>query len=206
MYFENLSTQLGDHLGTKVTIVPGKKQGSGKISLSFYSNEQFEGILERLDFKFDDLEYIEVHNPTKADVPLAGLTLVYKGSVKHTIGSKAPAVKAGGYAVLARSGKTTDNGMLPAMVTYVYTQIGMSNSSGDIAVLSGKTEIDKVSYSKSKPWPGIVLGQTIQLSSSKLTADNNAGANWCQSTAPFTSKSFPAVLKGSPGKANAACK
>lgn len=51
MYMENLSGQLGDHLGTKVTIVPGKKQGSGKISLSFYSNEQFEGILERLDFK-----------------------------------------------------------------------------------------------------------------------------------------------------------
>ena len=51
MYMENLSTQLGDHLGTKVTIVAGKKQGSGKISLSFYSNEQFEGILERLDFK-----------------------------------------------------------------------------------------------------------------------------------------------------------
>jgi ParB family chromosome partitioning protein len=51
MYMENLSAQLGDHLGTKVIIVPGKKQGSGKISLSFYSNEQFEGILERLDFK-----------------------------------------------------------------------------------------------------------------------------------------------------------
>ena len=51
MYMENLSAQLGDHLGTKVTIVPGKKQGSGKISLSFYSNEQFEGILKRLDFK-----------------------------------------------------------------------------------------------------------------------------------------------------------
>ena len=51
MHMENLSAQLGDHLGTKVLIVPGKKQGSGKISLSFYSNEQFEGILERLDFK-----------------------------------------------------------------------------------------------------------------------------------------------------------
>ncbi len=51
MYMENLSSQLGDHLGTKVAILPGKKQGSGKISLSFYSNEQFEGILERLDFK-----------------------------------------------------------------------------------------------------------------------------------------------------------
>lgn len=51
MYMENLSSQLGDHLGTKVSIAPGKKQGSGKISLSFYSNEQFEGLLERLDFK-----------------------------------------------------------------------------------------------------------------------------------------------------------
>ena len=51
MYMENLSTQLGEHLGTRVTISPGQKQGSGKVSISFYSNDQFEGILERLDFK-----------------------------------------------------------------------------------------------------------------------------------------------------------
>ena len=51
MYMENLSTQLGDHLGTKVAIIPGQKQGSGKVTISFYTNEQFEGILERLDFK-----------------------------------------------------------------------------------------------------------------------------------------------------------
>ena len=55
-------------------------------------------------------------------------------------------------------------------------------------------------------WPKVTEGATFQLSSSMLTADNNDGANWCLSASPFTSKSFPAVLKGSPGKANVACK
>ena len=51
MLMENLSTQLGEHLGTQVSITLGKKKGSGKISISFYDNEQFEGILETFNFK-----------------------------------------------------------------------------------------------------------------------------------------------------------
>ena len=51
MYMENLAGQLGSHLGTKVNISLGKKRGSGKVTIDFYDNDQFEGILERLQFK-----------------------------------------------------------------------------------------------------------------------------------------------------------
>ena len=51
MLMENLSNQLGEHLGTQVSITLGKKKGCGKLTISFYSNEQFEGILDTFHFK-----------------------------------------------------------------------------------------------------------------------------------------------------------
>ncbi|MBC8201518.1 MAG: ParB/RepB/Spo0J family partition protein, partial [Planctomycetes bacterium] len=54
MYMDTLGTELGDHLGTKAKIVLGKKKGSGKLTIDFYSNDQFEGILNRLGFKPSD--------------------------------------------------------------------------------------------------------------------------------------------------------
>ena len=50
MFMDNLSGQLEEHLGTQVSIHVGKKKGTGKMSISFYSNEQFEGILHRFGF------------------------------------------------------------------------------------------------------------------------------------------------------------
>lgn len=51
MLMDNLSEQLSEHLGTQVSISLGKKKGSGKMAISFYTNEQFEGILETFNFK-----------------------------------------------------------------------------------------------------------------------------------------------------------
>ena len=51
MFAENMSMQLGDHLGTKVKIALGSKKGSGKLLIEFYDNEQLEGIFDRLAFK-----------------------------------------------------------------------------------------------------------------------------------------------------------
>jgi len=50
MFMQNLAEQLGDHLGTQVSVSLGKKKGSGKLTLSFYSNEQFEGLLDMMNF------------------------------------------------------------------------------------------------------------------------------------------------------------
>ena len=51
MYMDSLSEQLGNHLGTKVDISTGHKKGSGKLTITFYDNDQFEGILDKLHFK-----------------------------------------------------------------------------------------------------------------------------------------------------------
>ncbi len=51
MYMDSLSDQLGNHLGTKVDIATGQKKGSGKLTITFYDNDQFEGILDKLQFK-----------------------------------------------------------------------------------------------------------------------------------------------------------
>ena len=51
MFAENMSSQLGDHLGTKVKIALGPNRGSGKLLIEFFDNEQLEGIFDRLGFK-----------------------------------------------------------------------------------------------------------------------------------------------------------
>ncbi len=51
----DLERQLGDHLGTKVRIHPGKKKGTGRLSIEFYSLDQFDGLMERLGFQGSEL-------------------------------------------------------------------------------------------------------------------------------------------------------
>ena len=51
MFAENMSTQLGDHLGTKVKVTLGSKKGSGKLMIEYFDNDQLEGIFDRLGFK-----------------------------------------------------------------------------------------------------------------------------------------------------------
>jgi ParB family transcriptional regulator, chromosome partitioning protein len=49
-HIEDLQRRLGEHLGSKVQIQPGPKKGAGKITVEFYSLDEFEGILSRLGF------------------------------------------------------------------------------------------------------------------------------------------------------------
>ena len=50
-HVEDLEERLGNHLGTKVRISLGRKKGTGKMSLEFYTLDQFEGLLDRLGFQ-----------------------------------------------------------------------------------------------------------------------------------------------------------
>lgn len=50
VHMQDLERQLGEHLGTKVHVQPGRKKGAGSLTIAFYSFEQFEGLLERLGF------------------------------------------------------------------------------------------------------------------------------------------------------------
>lgn len=48
---ENLQRRLGEHLGTKVKIIPGRKSGSGKLVIDFFDIDHFEGIMRLLQFE-----------------------------------------------------------------------------------------------------------------------------------------------------------
>jgi ParB family chromosome partitioning protein len=46
----DLERQLADHLGTRVTIQLGRKKGSGRLTLDFYSLDQFDGLMQKMGF------------------------------------------------------------------------------------------------------------------------------------------------------------
>ena len=46
----DLEKRLAVHLGTKFSISLGRKKGQGKVTLGFYSLEQFDGLLEKMGF------------------------------------------------------------------------------------------------------------------------------------------------------------
>jgi ParB family chromosome partitioning protein len=47
-HIEDLQTQIGQQLGTKIQIKPGRKKGSGALTLNFYSLDQFDTFLQKL--------------------------------------------------------------------------------------------------------------------------------------------------------------
>lgn len=49
-HLQDLQKQLGEHLGTKVSIRQGKKKGVGRLIVDFYSLDQFDGLLEQFGF------------------------------------------------------------------------------------------------------------------------------------------------------------
>ncbi|MEM7230220.1 MAG: ParB/RepB/Spo0J family partition protein [Planctomycetota bacterium] len=49
-----LQKDLAELLGTKVQVVAGKKKGTGKLVVDFYSFEQFEGLLEQFGYEVRD--------------------------------------------------------------------------------------------------------------------------------------------------------
>ena len=49
-HLQDLQRQLGEHLGTKVVIEQGKKKGTGRLTIDFYSLDQFDGLMQRLGF------------------------------------------------------------------------------------------------------------------------------------------------------------
>ena len=50
-HVQDLEERLEKHLGTKVKINLGRKKGTGRMSLDFYSLDQFDGLLEKLGFE-----------------------------------------------------------------------------------------------------------------------------------------------------------
>jgi ParB family chromosome partitioning protein len=53
-HMADLQKRLGEHLGTKVHLQSGRAKGSGKLIIDFYSIDQFEGLLRRMDFEMQE--------------------------------------------------------------------------------------------------------------------------------------------------------
>jgi ParB family chromosome partitioning protein len=53
-HLDDLQKRLAAHLGTKVAVRPGRTKGSGKLVINFYSIDQFEGLLRRMDFEMEE--------------------------------------------------------------------------------------------------------------------------------------------------------
>ena len=51
----DIERQLSDHLGTRVRVHPGKKKGTGRLAIEFFTLDQFDGLMERLGFKGSEL-------------------------------------------------------------------------------------------------------------------------------------------------------
>ncbi len=50
-HIAHLERELGDHLGTRVNIRLGRKAGSGKIVIEFFSLDQFDGLTDRMGYR-----------------------------------------------------------------------------------------------------------------------------------------------------------
>jgi len=50
-HLRDLERQLEQHLGTRVRLTPGRKKGAGKLTIEFYSFDEFDGLMQRLGFE-----------------------------------------------------------------------------------------------------------------------------------------------------------
>ena len=52
-HMADLERRLSEHLGTNVRIRPGRKKGAGTLMIDFYNLDQFEGLMQRIQFVSD---------------------------------------------------------------------------------------------------------------------------------------------------------
>lgn len=89
-------------------------------------------------------EWLELYNTTGHRISLDGLTIADDGSNSHTISDPALGIDPGGYAVLGRNGDSTVNGGFIA--DYVYDNFTLGNSSDEIVLKSGGSELFRLVY------------------------------------------------------------
>ncbi len=50
-HLTDLERRLGEHLGTRVSLQLGRKRGTGRVMIDFYTLDQFDGLLAKLGFE-----------------------------------------------------------------------------------------------------------------------------------------------------------
>lgn len=139
-------------------------------------------------------EWIELYNPSEADVDINGWTIRDDGSNIHVIDAGGPLIiPARGYTVLGRSVNQEENGGAP--VDYEYDDFSLGNSDDEVILLDAdSSEVDRVVYDGGPEFPD-PAGASMELNSPEL--DNNVGANWHTASIPYGDGDF-----GTPGAHN----
>jgi hypothetical protein len=137
-------------------------------------------------------EWFEVYNSTGVDIDMNGWVVSDNGTDSFTISSSL-IVPANGYAILGRNADVSTNGGVP--VDYAYSGFSLINTTDEIILTAGGSEIDRVEYNGSFP---LTSGSSASLSTSTANSvDNDNGANWGNATTSYGSGDL-----GSPGAAN----
>ena len=138
-------------------------------------------------------EYFEVYNTTASDIDMLGWVISEAGSDTHTIASSV-IVPANGYAVFARDANILLNGGFTA--DYQFSGYELTNTSDEIILTSGVTEIDRVEYNEAT-FPNLT-GASMELSLGAYNyTDNNLGSNWGAATTVYGTGDL-----GTPGSIN----
>lgn len=142
----------------------------------------------------DDGEWFELYNGDTVAYDLRGWTIADLGTDRHLISGEDPVMlEPGGYLVLGREADTLMNGGV--MVDYEYSGFRLTNSGDAIIVIDeDSSEVDRVVYDGGPEFPN-PTGASMALLDPGL--DNNDGASWTESAAPFGSGDL-----GTPGTYN----
>ena len=147
-------------------------------------------------------EWIEIFNPTSADIDMLGFTISDNADT-HTINSNL-VVPAAGYVVVGRSTDMLVNGGAP--VDYAYSSLFLSNTGDEVTINCGTVIIDQIVYDTTifpdaGSGPMGLPGNSISLDLATYDAVlNDDGTNWCFSTATFGDGDM-----GTPGLENFLC-
>ena len=154
-------------------------------------------------------EYVEIYNPTGADIDIEGYTLAdldFDATILDN-GGLGIIVPAGGYAVLGREDDPALNGNIN--VAYEYNQNGqffLSNSSDEIVLydtMGGM--VDRVAYDNGVVWPDS-SGKSIEVDMTFAdVSGNDDGVNWAHSTCTIAGGPVCNPDLGTPGSSNASC-
>ena len=176
------------------------------------SNKLAEGALVITEIHVDPSavtdavgEWVEVYNPSDADVNLAGLVLRDK-STSYKIPTDAPVMlKAKQRATLGLNADSKVNGGVTHLAAYTKLALGNSSTGGLFRIENADASlVDQVAWQNTKAkegWPGTLVGRSLQLAPDALDAKlNDVGSNWCVTTATFGGGD-----SGTPGKEGEAC-
>ena len=142
----------------------------------------------------DPGEWFELHNPTTKTFDLQHCWITDKDSDDFQI-TETLLMAPGEDLLFAGNGdSTTNHGITP---DFVYSGMSLSNSSDEIIVTCGATEIDRVDYTSA--W--VQLGVAWQLNPDQIDGDNASADNWCAATSSYGGDG----MLGTPGAANDPC-